>query len=218
MLETINKHNATNLCREQYAPRINKLTMNKNINNLHLRNKIEKYSARSTRSSTYPLPPRVPHPIYIPTSKSSINDHSALLYRNEVTPNNGHIPIDDIVNESKTILPRLPGNTKSTDDVFSAKMEEHWDEMLHKTTSVINITQAKTQQSLKHNTSFKFCTDLVQNNTGVNRNVTINKSCIHAYEDTAPFLIGWFKRQCGYSMYRQRVPSLAFDRRENHTS
>ena len=181
MLETINKHNATNLCREQYAPRINKLTMNKNINNLHLRNKIEKYSARSTRSSTYPLPPRVPHPIYIPTSKSSINDHSALLYGNEATPNNWHIPIDDIVDESKTISPRVSSNTESTD------------QMLHKTTSVINITQAKTQQSLKHNTSFNISTDSVQNDTGANRNVTSKKFSIHTYEYIAPFPIGGVK-------------------------
>ena len=155
MLDTINIHNTTNLCREQYTPCINKLTTNKNMNDLHLRNKIEEYSARLTRSSTYPLPSPVPHPIHIPKPKSSMNDHSALLYGNEATPKTWHIPIDDIVDKSKIISPQVPGNTESTD------------EMLHKTTSVINITHAK-QQSLKHNTSFKICTDLVQNDTGAN--------------------------------------------------
>ena len=115
---------------------------------------MEEYSVRSIRSSTYPLPPPKLHPIHIPISKASINDHSALLYGNEAKPNNWHIPIDDIVDESKTTSPRVPGAIESTDDAFNAKMEQHWDEMLHKTTSVINITQAKTQQYLKQNTSF----------------------------------------------------------------
>lgn len=196
MIDIIDTHHATNLCKESYTPHIRKLTTNQNINNLHLRNRIDKYSARSTKPSSYPLPPPPPYPVHIPTPKSTITDHSALLHSTDNTSYTSHIPGNDHLEAHNVEIP-LPSenhtNSNSPDSAFEAMTEEQWEATLHKSKSVINITRDATQQPANGNKTFKICTESVQNNTGANRNVTSIKSCIHAYEDVEPFPIGGVK-------------------------
>lgn len=65
--------------------------------------------------------------------------------------------------------------------------------MLNKNDSVINVIKDTSHITPKCNTSFKTCTDTVQNNIGANRNATSNTSLLIAYVDIEPFTIGGIK-------------------------
>ena len=52
---------------------------------------------------------------------------------------------------------------------------QKWDEMIHKSKSVVNLMPVKIPQTQKGTTTFNICTDIVQSDTGVNRSVTDKK-------------------------------------------
>ena len=149
MLHTIDTHNATNLCKEGYAPIICNLNQNREINDLHLSNKREEYTVQLTRLFKDSLSSLKPHPINIPTPKSGIHNHSALLKNTNDISYNWHISKVDNISESKATM----------------------------------------QLNLNSSTSFKICTDTVQNDTGASRNVASIKPSMTAYEDIEPFPI-----------------------------
>ena len=73
LLNEIDSHHATLLCDKEYTPHIKKLTSNAEVNAQLLQQKRDEYSRRQKKSKKKSMPPPRPHPLHIPTIKSSNN-------------------------------------------------------------------------------------------------------------------------------------------------